>query len=163
MKFSRFLLYPALFPTDLFHWWQLSIMYALWGESIKWENGSLVARSKEGSWIERRFPNTTGITFGGHAIWLQNGGQTTGYTLNHEFVHVKQFERSALTCLLLSSPCFILPNMWPIGLVTWLAGPVLMYYVGDIVALCYGDDFYRGNIDEIAAYDRIDIELRISK
>lgn len=151
MRWSRYLLYPAVLPVDLFCWAFVALLAWRLGKS-EWSDGSLLATVRRKSWLGRWFPNTGGATLF-HNIVIYDD-QDVAQILKHERVHVQQLEMSGLASGFLAGFAFY-QAPWA-GVVIWLFGPILFYLCGGLVALCYGQHVYRDNPNEAAAYDHVD-------
>lgn len=150
MRWSRYLLYPLMLPTDIVGWLVMWIIVRpFWGKSLVWSDGVLLCELRPDSWAMQTWYKRWGGTTIGHAIMVAPNQAAS--ILVHERVHVMQLETSAL-----ASAVMALLAVWQApwaALVIWALGPTLVYLAGMLSALCYGLDPYRGNPAETAAYD----------
>lgn len=155
MRWTRYLLYPALLPIDIFVWLLIMpfIRFA-WGKNLHWDDGVLLVELRPDSKPMQSWYRTWGGTTFGHGIMV--APDQAPATLIHERTHVRQLETAALAGVVLA-----LCAVWqsPIAaLLIWVLTPILVYVAGMVTALCYGLDAYRGNPAEEAAYDHAEVK-----
>jgi len=162
---TRWLLYPALLPTDIVGWLLVCVLRLLFGKALGWEDGVLIVDLDPNSWFATTlFKNWGGATIG-HAIIVHSvSAEARKRILTHERVHVTQHETNALAGLVLALPtCVMLDFPRLAGLVLPLAGfvwtmtPWLVYVAGYITGACYGLNAYLGNPAEEAARDHTQV------
>jgi hypothetical protein len=138
---------------------------ALWGENLRWEEGSLVFNLKKDSWPNRTWYKDWSGTAAGHAImyaqhvWVMEEDSPLHRIQVHEQFHVKQYEAAMLSAFLLGlivfSVVFCLGHLSAailLGLGVWLTGYVQMGIGGWCSAWIRGERFYRDSAHEQAAY-----------
>jgi len=87
----------------------------------------------------------------GHVIILSQHGLSLR-TKSHEMVHVEQVEASGMLGLFIGLLLFLSGSAWWMCLSTWVLTPAVSYLCASLVALLRGEDKYRGNFLEEAAY-----------
>lgn len=152
---TRYILYLFTTPIDLFGWALMIFVGLVWGPGWpRWVDGVLIATVRNSSWPGRTWYKRWGGTTFGHAIMIREGQEGV---LEHELVHVRQFEViSLLAFLVFCAQCVRFP-IWT-ALITWIAIPIAHYSAAVFVALMQGRDGYRNNVLEEAAYDRAEVE-----
>lgn len=142
--------YALCLPSDLiFTWSIIALIRAMWGTSLTWRSGVLVSELSPTSWPMRTWYKPWGGTTFGHGVMLAPNMAPS--VLQHELVHVEQYEGSCalgfLLCLLLAAL-----GWWWVGLLVWpLTHPVL-YGCASLVAWLRSEpDAYMGNVMEEGA------------
>jgi hypothetical protein len=158
---KRLILYFICLPWDIAVWLIILFSYLFWGDKLFWEDG-LWCEFKKDSWPMRTwYKEWNGTTFG-HGGWLRYNYLEK--TLNHELIHVEQFEANMLFTFILAVfalcigllhaiyiPTFITCSVvWLLGGFPWAAN-WLTAYLRD-------EDFYFGSIHEESAYSQIELE-----
>jgi hypothetical protein len=87
----------------------------------------------------------------GHVIILSKFGETLR-TATHEMVHIEQVEAVGLLGLIFGWSAVLAGAHWSMFLIQFLSAPGLFYLCGSLVAILRGEDKYRGNFLEEAAY-----------
>jgi len=107
MKIGKYITYLWTWPFDVFVWlvWVLPFR-ALWGENLRWEEGSLVFNLTEDSWPSRTWYKDWLGTSICHAIMYSHNtpqDQIPPHRIVvHEQHHVKWFEGIVLSALVLA-------------------------------------------------------------
>lgn len=165
MKPGKYVTYLWTWPQDILMWlfWILPF-YALWGERLRWEEGSLVFNLKPDSWPMRTWYSKWGGTSIGHAIMYASHIQpdSTGALHRitvHEQHHVKQFESVSFASFMTAwIPFAVLAahDLWEsaviCGLVLWLLGHTFHGVGNFFVAWLLGGRAYRDSYHEQSAY-----------
>lgn len=152
-----FLYTISLLPTLVMALIPLPV-WLFWGHRLRWVDGrqyregsagAFVFELKPTSWFYRTFYQDWGGTTFGHVI--MTAPDPWPELLRHEFVHVEQFDANALWGLVL---CWIVGLMGHplLGPIFWACAPALQYTTAGIIAVLRGESFYRGNVNEEAAY-----------
>lgn len=166
MKWNRFIPYIWTWPFDIIVWLVWVILWAAWGEKLRWEDGCLVFNWKVDSWPARTWYRKWGGTTMGHAIfynwYVREEGEVEKFEpiQVHEHVHVEQFEVWMLSSLIIGLIVQLTVGFahgeWVTGSVLggiiWFLGYAWMGVGGFLTAIVRGEDAYRGSAHEEAAY-----------
>lgn len=152
---TRYFLYIPSLPSDLLALLWGALVRVLWGESLRWDDGALVVTLRKDSWPARTWYAQWGGTTLSHGIMINGADAARTRILFHEHVHVKQFEGSAL-CALVMAAGFASSHAYLPALVLWIALPWFLYGASMLVAVLRGENAYRHNAEEEAAYDATD-------
>jgi hypothetical protein len=144
----KILCWPLFFGTLI-----TLVVRALWGSSMRWEQGALVTVLAPTSWPMRSWYKGWGGTCFGYGIMLAPGQ----LALDHELRHVEQREAASIEGLVLGLLVLLLTRSWEgFGalFLCWAGSGWLAYAGGLLAAWLRGEkDAYRGNHLEEAAYD----------
>lgn len=165
MKWNRYIPYLWTWPFDLPVWLVWLGLWALWGEKLRWEEGSLVFNWKQDSWPARTWYKEWGGTAIGHAVFYnwyvseETDPEKWEPIKVHEHKHVEQYEASMLGSFILGSLAFIVDaaqGNWLAGVLLggaiWFGGYLWMGGPNWLLAWVRGKDPYRGSLHEEAAY-----------
>lgn len=159
---KRFLLYPGTAGFDLFALLIAVVVRLGWGLSLRAAQGVVVVLLRPETLIKGApaiaGPRWLGITLG-HVIIVAVPSQRV---LEHEHVHVEQFEAAGLLGLLVAVVVALVgwsPATSVIAVALWVLFPLATYGAGALAAWLRGEPFYRGNHLEEAAYDATDDEV----
>lgn len=166
MQWYRFIPYIWTWPFDLIVWLAWIVLWAAWGEKLRWEDGCLVFNWKVDSWPARTWYRPWGGTTIGHAIFynwyvhVETDTRAFEPIQVHEHVHVEQYEGSMLSSLIIGLLVMLTMGfghgLWVTGSVLggiiWFLGYLWMGTAGWLTAIARGEDAYRGSSHEEAAY-----------
>jgi len=129
------------------------LVWLIWGENLHMDvkRMAVVFSLKPASWPMRTWYRKWGGTTFGHVIMTRP--EVSKGLLDHEAVHVEQFDGNALLCLALGIAVVVSGRSW-VGLAIWGLGPWAQYISAGIVAVLRGESFYRGNANEESAYSQ---------
>jgi hypothetical protein len=136
-------------PMVLYSYAIILVVRAAWGDTLWWQDGVLFTRLRAGTWPTQTWYSKWMGTCFGHSIMLAPSADAK--IVKHELRHVEQAEASSAVGLFLT-----LALGWPVGwpaLCLWALLPLLGYLGGMLTAVLRGEDPYRGNHLEEAAYD----------
>lgn len=145
----RLALYVPTLLIDLLGAVVVLTIWALWGKSLHVTGGAVVAVMRASSWPARTWYRRWGGTTLGHFIFVKEGCE---HVLDHELVHVEQVEAHGVVGFLLGLGS-LLAGSWVVALALWGCMHVVLYAGAAIVAWFRGEDPYRGNYLEEAAYN----------
>lgn len=144
-------------PLMLLGWLAAAVVRAMWGSTLFWHQGVPVVRLASTSWPlnpDKKwggwYRGWAGTCFG-HFIMLSDDADE--FTLSHEMRHHEQHDANAVGGLIAALPIF--PFQWIVALLVWLLMPFVAYLGALIVAWLRGENPYRGNHLEEAAYDAV--------
>ena len=144
-------------PLMLLGWLAAAVVRAMWGSTLFWHEGVPVVRLASTSWplnADKKwggwYRGWAGTCFG-HFIMLSDDADE--FTLAHEMRHHEQHDANAVGGLIAALPIF--PFQWIVALLVWLLMPFVAYLGALIVAWLRGENPYRGNHLEEAAYDAV--------
>ncbi len=148
---KRLLLFALCLPADIVAWSIVLFCRLFWGSNLRWRApGALTMNFLPDSWPMRTWYKSWGGTTFGHGMILYP--DPIEKTLKHEFVHVKQFEGSCLVAALTALLLLITGAGWltiaPVLTLHWFARVL----TANAAAWLRGESFYRGSIEEEAAY-----------
>lgn len=148
----RALLYPGTLGLDLLALLIAVIVRAAWGLSWRIDGGLLIVLLRPEALLSGA-PAVLGPTWRGmclgHVLFL---AVPDPHVVSHERVHVEQFEAAGL-CGLLIAVIVALCGVWPLAVFLFTAWPLAPYGAASLVAALRGENAYRGNHLEEAAYD----------
>jgi len=154
MRWTRYLLYPLLLPTDIIGVLWILILRTGGGELV-WNDGCLVVRMAVGNWFLKLYKY--GATTIGHTMLVVPCGEPEfDAYMDHEHRHTIQYETHAIAGAVMAASCAYWAP-WA-ALAIWALSPWLCYIAGSLVALAYGKDWYLDNPDEVAAFDRVIVD-----
>ena len=141
-------------PVMLIGWIIALVIRAMWGRDLSWHSGVLVVRlapdswplnpsKKHGGW----YAKWAGTSFG-HGIMLHD--TASDVALRHELRHTKQTDSNTVAGLLLAIPVAF--ESWWMAAIVWVTMPICAYVGAMLIAWLRGEDPYRGNHLEEAAY-----------
>jgi hypothetical protein len=145
-------------PLMLLGWLAAAVVRAAWGRALFWHQGVPVVRLDSKSWplnADKKWGGWYrgwGGTCFGHFIMLSDDADE--FTLAHEMRHHEQHDANAVGGLIAALPVF--PFEWWAGLMFWSCAPLFAYLGALAIAWLRGENAYRGNHLEEAAYDAVD-------
>lgn len=154
---TRYILYVFTLPTDLIGWLVMLFVARVWGSGWpQWSDGALTAVMRADSWPMRTWYKQWGGTTIGHAIML--APMMAPSVVTHERVHVEQAEANALCAAAVGLT--LIGSSWVAALLVWITLPWCIYAAATLCAILRGENGYRGNYLEEAAYDRANESTR---
>jgi len=178
----RAALYLTSLSADLLGWLAVLIIWALWGEGLRWEHDALVCQLKRaswpvskdkwlGGWYLRRDQSGNlkpwgGTTLSPHAIFygphrdMVNLVEEWSPSQHHEHTHTKQGEVWQVASFVVGV-VFVLHGHPITGAIVWTLGYTCMGASGWTSAWLRGLPAYRGSVHEEHAYLVTERELGI--
>lgn len=154
----RFILYPGTAALDVFALLAALVVRALWGVSLTLSRGALVVLLRPSARLAAPGAHWLGLCLG-HVIFV---AVPRADVEAHERVHVEQFEAAGLLGLLIAVVVALMgwsPVTSAAALALWVLFPLATYGAGAVAAWLRGEQLYRGNHLEEAAYDATDDEV----
>lgn len=147
-SFKRILMYLICFPSDLLGYFLTILVWLFFGTNLHWDKG-LWCELKKSSWFYKKYYKGWGGTTLGRGGFYGPGKEKE--CKDHEQFHVRQYTSFLIGFYIGLFPIFIFS--FKLGIITSLLGYIIWYISGIIEAFLSNNNIYRGNENEIAAYN----------